>query len=507
MKKITFVKNSKNFSIEFIEGQNLLEIIREHDFDIDATCGGRGTCGKCTVEINEKMVKSCTTTAIDGMIVKFSDISEINNILTETEKLDIKVKPIFSTIVEGYGLAVDIGTTTIAAYLYDIHTGERLMVKSSINPQKIFGADVISRIDYTRKGEVERLKMHTEIVECIQMIIDDLPYPLSILMFTGNTTMMHFLLDLDASGIAVAPFTPESTDLHMLKAKEIGFNKNAANATMVVLPCVSAYVGADTVSAVIATGLDTAEKPELLVDIGTNGEIALKTPDGIWACSTAAGPAFEGANITFGMPAVEGAISKAWIENDQLRFKTIGDCEPKGLCGSGVLDLIALMLETEVVDCTGRLVDDDELSQDWLKKRIVEYNNANAFKIVGDILVTQKDVREIQNAKAAICAGITILATRAGVELTDIFATHLAGGFGNFMDRKSAVKIGLIPCELEASCKTSGNAAGLGASMALLNQDNLNQVISLSKTIKYIELSYDPDFVNSYVDNMMFGDE
>jgi len=504
MGKLT-INNGENFFVEFNGEKNLLEVIRDNDFAIEATCGGNGTCGKCMVIINGVSVKSCKTKAQEGMIVILPKKKSVENILTQTGKLKIEIKQIFSEFKEGFGLAVDIGTTTIAAYLYDLMTGERIGIASAINPQKAFGADVISRIDFTMKGKSERDRMQTEIVTCIQDIVEKFAQQISVILFTGNTTMMHFLLNLDASGIAVAPFTPESIDMHILDASEIGLKM--PDSKMVVLPSVSAYVGADTISAIISTGIYKSEAPQLLVDIGTNGEIALKSGAAVWACSTAAGPAFEGANITHGMPAVDGAISKVTIEDGEMKFKVIGDSEPVGLCGSGVLDMIAVLLEHEVIDFSGRLVDDDEISEAWLAERIVEHNNANAFKVFGDILITQKDVREIQNAKAAICAGIMILVERAGISLSDICDTFLAGGFGNFMDKFSAIKIGLIPKELEDSIVTAGNAAGQGASMALLNKDYFDLSTELSKTIKYIELSFDPGFSDCYMENMMFGDE
>jgi len=504
MGKLT-IFNGENYFVEYNGQKNLLEVIRDNDFAIEATCGGNGTCGKCLVIVDGQPVKACKTQAFEGIHVVLPKKKSIEHILTQTGKLEIPVSKIFPSLDGDKGLAVDIGTTTIAAYLYDLFTGERLGVASAINPQKAFGADVISRIDYTMKGDVEREKMQSEIVACVQTLIDKLSQQISVILFTGNTTMMHFLLNLDARGIAVAPFTPESTDMHIFEPEKIGLVLQ--NAKAVVLPSVSAYVGADTISAIIATGIFKAESAQLLVDIGTNGEIALHAGDTVWACSTAAGPAFEGANITYGMPAVDGAISKVWIEEDQMLFKVIGDSEPKGMCGSGVLDMIAVLLEQEVIDFSGRIVDDDEVPVEWIAKRIVNHNNANAFQVSADILITQKDVREIQNAKAAICAGIMILVERAGIQLSDITHTFLAGGFGNFMDRLSATKIGLIPPLLEDTIVTAGNAAGQGASMALLNKDYLDLSTQLSKSIKYIELSFDPGFSDCYMENMMFGDE
>ncbi|MEI6131793.1 MAG: ASKHA domain-containing protein [Bacillota bacterium] len=501
------INNGENFFVEFHEEKNLLEIIRANDFALEASCGGKGTCGKCVVIIDGKLHKACETFAEEGMIVTIPPKKVSEKILTQTGKMDIEIKNIFSEIKEGFGLAVDVGTTTIAAYLYNISSGERVGIASSVNPQKIFGADVISRIDYTMKGEIERKRMQEEIVNCVQSIVEKFSQDISIITFTGNTTMMHFLLNLDASGIAVAPFTPETTKMIEFNPETIGLK--LYNTRALVLPSVSAYVGADTVSAILATGLDVSSNAELLVDIGTNGEIALQAGDSVWACSTAAGPAFEGANIYCGMPAVEGAISECKIQGNTLELKVIGDGKATGLCGSGVLDMIALLLDNEVVDFSGRMVDSDEIEEAWLADRIIDFNGANAFKIddEGKVIITQKDVREIQNAKAAICAGIIILIQRAGISIQDIEHTFLAGGFGNFMNKESAIRIGLLPKELSETIITAGNAAGLGASMCLLNVDYLKKASILGETVKYVELSFDPGFSECYMENMMFGEE
>jgi len=507
MKTISILKDNETQNIEIFEGETLLEVIQRSGNVIEATCGGKGTCNKCTVIVNGQLIKSCTTMADNGMSVKLDDPVSGARILTQSLKVEYPIIPIFEDLKDGFGLAVDIGTTTVAAYLFDIADGNEITVKSTMNPQKVFGADVISRIEYTSNGPEERMRMHKSIVNCIQEIIESLNLTddLAVMAITGNTTMLHFFMNLDAQGIAQAPFTPETTEMQIFTSDKLGFN--SIKTRVVVLPAVSAYVGADTISAVIATGLYKSTSPKLLVDIGTNGEIALMSKGIVWACSTAAGPAFEGANITFGMPALDGAISKVWLGEKDICYKTIGDLHPEGLCGSAVLDIVAILIKIGVVSSTGRMINSDEADEEWIAGKILRHNNANAFLISDDIFITQKDVREIQNAKAAICAGITILVQRAGISLTDIDVTYLAGGFGNFMDKTSAVQIGLIPEELLDTCVTAGNAAGQGACMSLLNKDFLDKSNELSKTIKYIELSYDPDFSDCYMDNMMFGDD
>ena len=292
MKTISMLKDNEIQNIEIFEGETLLEVIQRSGNVIEATCGGKGTCNKCTVLVNGQLIKSCTTMADNGMSVKLDNSVSGARILTHSLKVEYPIIPIFDDLKEGFGLAVDIGTTTVAAYLFDIADGNEITVKSTMNPQKVFGADVISRIEYTSNGPDERMRMHKSIVNCIQEIIESLNLTddLAVMAITGNTTMLHFFMNLDAQGIAMAPFTPETTEMQIFTSDELGFN--SIKTRVVVLPAVSAYVGADTISAVIATGLYESSSPKLLVDIGTNGEIALMSQAKVWACSTAAGPAF-----------------------------------------------------------------------------------------------------------------------------------------------------------------------------------------------------------------------
>jgi len=422
---------------------------------------------------------------------------------------------------KSYGIAVDIGTTTIAAYLYDLTTGNQMDVYSVLNAQRKYGADVLSRIDYCSKSRETRDEMHKTIISQINDIVRVFtkrngidPVNIYELAFAGNTTMIHFLLNLPTFNIAVAPFIPASTALFKVKAGHLGIKVNDG-AYVVVLPCVSAYIGADTVAAVLSSNMYMDDGCFLLIDIGTNGEIVLGGREWLYACSTAAGPAFEGANIRNGTGGISGAIDKVYYDNG-LKYTTIGKANPIGICGSGIVDSIAVMLEHKAIDETGRIAGPDEMENmpDHLRERIINIDGMRAFVIEhessasgGVIAITQKDIREVQNAKAAIAAGIKVLAQKAGIGFGDIKKVYLAGGFGSHIDVDSAVNIGLIPFELRDRTESIGNAAGQGVIEGLTCSEILEHAERVKTKIQYIELSADPGFSDYYVDSMFFDVE
>ncbi len=419
-----------------------------------------------------------------------------------------------------YGAAVDIGTTTIASYLVDLRSGKRLCVNSLLNPQKIYGADVISRIKHTMDSAEGLEQLHGQIVNAINASVSVMcsqarisPDNIYAITLVGNTTMLHLLLKVDPRYIASAPFTPAFTATVKLRAQELGISINP-DGLVCILPTVSAYIGADTVGAVMSTGMHTQADTSLLIDIGTNGEIVLGNRDRLYACSSAAGPAFEGANIRNGMGSIAGAISTVSLKQG-LGCTTIGNMRPIGICGTGVVDALAQLLEVGIVDETGRI------DMEWkpkvpgqaaLAERLSAVDGMKAFiicdkeetPICREIAITQKDIRELQNAKAAISAGINVLVKKAGISFNDIKTVYLAGGFGSYINIESALRIGLIPSALEGKIQTVGNAAGQGAIETLINSDSLKTAEEISRRIKYIELSASKDFNDYYVECMMF---
>ncbi len=417
-----------------------------------------------------------------------------------------------------YGIAVDIGTTTIAAYLYDLNTGERKGVDSALNPQKAFGADVISRIDYATESAENEARMHERVVKAVNELAVELCKSCDVkkdriylAVFAGNTTMMHFLTRLPSGGIAVSPFIPVTTEMHSFYARDLGVNINM-HARATILPCVAGYIGADTVAAVLSSGMYSVKENSLLIDIGTNGEIVYGGIDGLYACSTAAGPAFEGANIRHGTAGISGAVDTVSYKG-RLVYTTIDNIEPAGICGSGLVDAVAVLLEQGVIDETGRIMAPEECERlpDDLMDRIIEIDGAAAFRIADrkdkeDIILTQRDIRELQNAKAAIAAGIATLVRRAGKGFEDIKKIYLAGGFGSHLNVDSAVKIGLIPVQLKSKVESIGNAAGEGAVETLLSRQMMKQAVHIKGKMEYIELSGSPEFVNEYINCMLFDE-
>lgn len=427
-----------------------------------------------------------------------------------------------NTVLKNYGVAVDIGTTTLAAYLYDINSGKNIAISSQLNPQKRHGADVISRIEYTSKSSDNQLEMSNIIQNALNDLINDLTMSAGIkssdiyaVTLSGNTTMLHLLLGIPSENIASAPFISVTLSVLILEPDELQLNINPSG-RLFILPSVSAYVGSDTTAAVLSTEMHKNNSTSLLVDIGTNGEIVIGNNSFLYACSTAAGPAFEGANIACGMGSVDGAISSVCVTDDKdLGINTIGDRKPIGICGSGLVDAVSCMLNIGILDETGRILDSDEMS-DKAKKhsdRIININNQPAFLLVAssdtdhgeDIFISQKDIRELQNAKAAIAAGINILIKETKCEMKDIKNVYLSGGFGNFISIDSALNIGLLPKELSGRITPVGNAAGAGTIYALLSEDKLTQACDIARTIQYIELSSNASFTIEYTENMFFG--
>ena len=420
-----------------------------------------------------------------------------------------------------YGVAVDIGTTTIAAYLLDLQTGEQLSVAASANPQIRYGDDVISRISYaTEKNEGLR-NLQVAVVEEIQHLLNELTanaeipldkiYEISVV---GNTCMTHLLLGIDPRYLAQAPYVPVISEKLYLSASEIGLKVNEA-ARIYILPCIAGYVGADTVGVLLSTALYEAERPILAVDVGTNGEIVLGCRDRILACSTAAGPAFEGAHIKHGMRAAAGAIDAVWIEDADVRFTTIGGVKPVGICGSGLLDMVACLVRAGIIDASGRIVDPEEVPPEFadLSRRLHKSENgSNEFAIAlpdntstgQAIVLTQRDVREVQLAKGAIAAGILTLMDRYGIELQDLDRVVLAGAFGNYMKKESAIAVGLIPKIPAEKIYSVGNAAGEGAKLALLSTDMRRCADHIADFVEYVELTTDLGFQEKFAQALLF---
>lgn len=419
-----------------------------------------------------------------------------------------------------WGVAVDVGTTTVAAYLVDLVHGHTVDAHSELNRQAEFGADVVSRISYSQRKGVE--PVHRVIVSQINEIILTLtgrnnlaPESVYRVLLAGNTTMSHFFAGLDPAGIGVSPFIPVTSRKITMRPGDSGIGINGAG-RVELLPAISGYVGADIVAAIEASRMRETAGVSLLIDIGTNGEIVLGNREWLVACSTAAGPAFEGAQIRFGVGGIEGAVNTFAMEDEEPVYTTINSGAATGICGSGMLDIVAVLLEAGVVDETGRLLPARELPEglpEAIRGRCHDFEDHPAFLVVpreetlrGEaIYLTEQDVRELQLAKAAIAAGIDTLLVESGIEAASLDRVYLAGGFGSYLDAGSALTVGLLPREAQDKVQVLGNAAGIGAVMALASRRVSAECDLLSRNVRYVELSSSAAFQMAYIERMTFG--
>ena len=445
-------------------GKTLMEALRTLGAPVSAPCGGNGTCGKCRVWADGKEVLACRTVVDRDMTVELP----VNE--------SVVLKDFAAVSADGacdYALAYDIGTTTVVCYLIDGKTGEISDSLGCENPQRAFGADVISRIQYVMDTGSSELKNRLEqtMRELAWKIASD--KEISMVSVVGNTAMHHLLLGIDPKPLTVPPYMPQSLDA----VEQEGLR---------ILPNIAGFVGGDTVGCMLAAEFDKRQSLTLLLDIGTNGEMVLGNKIQRLACSTAAGPAFEGAKITCGMGGAKGAVDHVWIEDGRLRWSVIGGGAAKGLCGSGLLDLVACLLELGIISETGRM-------------------DCETFYL-GDtgVYLTQKDVREVQLAKGAIRAGIELMCSHRGVKPEQIEEVLLAGAFGNYLAPKSACKIGMIPPCLEEKIRPIGNAAGMGAAMCAAHKEAFETAKHLAAQTEFLELASKADFQDLFVDCLSF---
>lgn len=424
-----------------------------------------------------------------------------------------------NTEEEIYGLAVDIGTTTLAAYLLHLPTGTKVASYSALNPQTVYGADVISRINYSIEKEKGLEELRQLVLEGINKLLDDIcgfskvcKERIYQAVVVGNTCMTHLFLGVDGRNLAFSPYVPAFSRTVKLRAREVGINISP-DAWVYVLPNIAGFVGADTVGVILATGLYKKKAMYLALDVGTNGEIVLGSKDGITVCSTAAGPAFEGAHIQFGMHATTGAINRVYIDDD-VRLSTVNGEPPRGICGSGLLDAVAEMLKIGIIDSTGRLCSPEEAERfpPTLRERLKICEGEKCFVLskaeenaLGrDIFLSQRDIRELQLAKGAMRAGIEILLKKRGVKVEELEGVFLAGAFGNYIRSESALRVGLLPDLPLDKIYMVGNAAGRGAMIALAFPRILKVAEEIARNCHYIELSALPEFTNYFMDAISF---
>lgn len=521
MATVTIHHQQGDLVLEYNGPVLLSTAIREGGLPFEMPCAGSHRCGKCRVRAAGELAPpteeerlllergsaaagerlACMAWAQGPAEVWLAAPQELSGIVTAGRMHALER----DTDAQGIGAAVDIGTTTVASYLYDRSDGRLICSGSEKNPQGSFGADVISRIEASLSGGGEALQR--AVAGCLNRLVERMCEQAGLtadrvesLVVTGNTTMLYLLTGSPVQSLAAAPFKADRLFGCRVAASDLGL-KVAPGAQVYLPRCISAYVGADITTAVLSSGMTVGEEPSLLVDIGTNGEMALYSGRELLCCSTAAGPAFEGAGIQMGMPAMAGAIDHVSFDGQALRYTVIGAGEAAGLCGSGIIDAVAALLRAGIVDETGLILQEGHP----FTGLVVELEGMPAVQLPGSrVVVTQADLRAVQLAKSAICAGIETLMMHAGLPAEQLSALYLAGGFGSYIDPRSAGTIGLIPQPLLPKVQAVGNAAGMGAAMILLSRRMEEGSEQIGHRARTVDLTTDPFFNDRYIEGMLF---
>lgn len=491
-------------TLEAQPGASVLDVLQANNIFVEATCGGAGKCKRCQVLVRDdegvRYELACMTPATDGMFVVAERQADMEVVEEGGSMLSFPA----DTDLTGYAMAIDIGTTTLAVRLYNLETGERVAQASRPNPQIAFGADVISRISASIDGKLDLM---------VNLIIDAL-CDMKLQMckhagisreqvvrhvIAGNTTMQHIAAALPPDTIGYNPFIPLSLFDDVREIPKLG--------TCYFAPCVAGYVGGDITAGLLARSID-GTKTQLFLDLGTNGEMALAHDGRIVTCATAAGPVFEGANVMFGMPAGPGAISQVRLAEGQVDITVVGGGKPVGICGTGIIDAVAALVREGIVDETGYLQDAEDCDACW-EPWLGERHDSNVFFLTPehDVYITQGDVRSMQLAKAAVCAGVRTLMDDAGVALEQIETVEIAGGFGRYLNLASAAQIGLFPAELQNRASSVGNTSVEGASALAISHAAHEALAQIMERCDYLELSTSAPFNGFYVEAMEFSEE
>jgi uncharacterized 2Fe-2S/4Fe-4S cluster protein (DUF4445 family) len=480
------------------EGETVLLACARSGIILSAPCGGRLRCDKCKVQLiegrvsgdvpdDEGWVRSCVAVPVSDIIIACPQAGDfIDNEVTASPG-ERKCPPVVdASAVGATGVAIDIGTTTVSARLVDLNTGLVLGTVSELNDQRVFGADLMSRIGAAQKGKTKELftllNRQTERILNLfqkQWNIQDIEK----LVVSGNTVMLHLFLNIDPSSMGKMPFTPVFLEGRELKGEELSLSVIHVS----VLPSVSSFIGADITADLAVLDILNIPGPSLLVDIGTNGEMALAHRGTIFCCSTAAGPAFEGAEISCGMGGVSGAVSAVEITDNGISVTTIGNTPPLGVCGSGLVDAVALMLKQGIIDETGFMAETEK-----------------GFALAPGVSITGRDIRQFQLAKSAILSGIKILCKNGGLQPTDIRNTFIAGGFGFFINKKNAIATGIFPQEFTDSLSICGNLSLQGAEDCLSDANFLERCKRIIGQCTIVDLAADPSFTDEFTNNMLF---
>ncbi len=446
-----------------------------------------------------------------GELLRDSDWKVTVTLGKRNDTIEIFLIETGDTTAKNFGLAFDIGTTTISGQLIDLKTKKILGSKATYNQQSAFGSDVITRIVYA--GSSEGLeKLHNAVCDTMNQIIRELAEEYKVdlndvncLVCAGNTTMLHLLLNLDPGSIRKEPYVPTANFFPVLRASEVGININPRG-LLATVPGVSSYIGGDITSGVLSSGIFQQEAPCILIDIGTNGEIVLGNRDFLVGCAASAGPAFEGSGVTSGMRATSGAIQKFTINKKDLKIEyfTISNKKPRGICGSGYIDLLSAMLETGIIDRNGKFK--------IIDPRIRQTDNGKEFLLCSksetegeiEIVINEADIDNLKRAKGAIYSATAILARHLDLELNSISKFFIAGGFGTYLDIEKAIKIGLLPDLERSKFVFIGNSALAGARQIVLSTTAMMMAQELANRITYFELSVDPGYMDEYGQALFF---
>ena len=467
-----------------------------HEFGIEFPCGGKGTCGKCKVKLldgniditeNHQQKINLLSLSHEWRLACYSnctsdiklEVEQFNHIILADES-EFEFVP-----QSGFGVAVDLGTTTLVAQLIDLSTSKVLAVETRLNPQVKFGADLISRVQACldeNNAEMTKL-IRLSIGNMIELLLKKKGVEIQRISIVGNTVMQLIFSDCDVSALAEYPFHSENLDQKEFDSSELDWNFRVTEKVR-FHASIGSFVGSDILAGIAATELYLNENYTALIDLGTNGEIVVGNKHKIVCASTAAGPAFEGTNISMGMRAVTGAISTIELIDNKLTANIIGNVTPIGICGSALVDAVAILRELDEIGLFGEINSGD-----------------STIPLIGKVILTQKDINEFQLAKAAIAAGLEILCKTISIQIVDIQTVYIAGGFGNYINIQHLIETGMIELPEERIHKI-GNTALIGAKMFLFYNDEMIKEI-LTKT-KHINLESDPNFQNIYVDKMLF---
>ncbi len=525
--RVVFKPDDQEISIH--QGATLLEAARQAGIILTTPCGGKGTCGKCVLRLHpsEQTLLACQHRVESDLTVTVPPESRFyaHKILEHGVAVGDGIRP---TVYQRYeriagadgifGVAVDIGTTTVVAKLLDMRNGRCLDTQAVLNPQTRFGDDVISRINYAQSAERLR-EIQRVIIDCINELIHRLCRQTAIAMSSiyetsvvGNTTMNHIFLGYPLEQLGQAPYRAYSVEARDVPPPELGLDMHPAG-NVHCLENIAGFVGADTTAVALAVDMDSIQDRTLVVDIGTNGEIVLGTRERLYAASCAAGPALEGARIQYGSRAVDGAIEAVVVDGD-VCLDVIGDIAPRSICGSGLIDAVAVLRDLGVVDATGRFAKGEGLRNlpAPFARRLRESDGQPAFCLSSDgqagpssVILTQRDIREVQLAKGAILAGIRILMNKVGLVDSDLDRVLLAGAFGNYIRPASAVRIGLLPNVPLDRIQSVGNAAATGAQMTLISDECRERAALLAKRIEYVEIAHEKGFSDYFAEAMLLS--